>query len=77
MANTIITTNSDWMVAVSKDDRRYNIRRCKNITPEEKETKFNKEYYKRVAQTEKAGYVINDNEGIRYFEVDYNKVAEN
>ncbi len=52
LANTIITTNSDWMVAVSKDDRRYNIRRCKNITPEEKETKFNKEYYKRVAQTD-------------------------
>ena len=23
--------------------------------------------------TEKAGYVINDDEGIRYFEVDYNK----
>lgn len=26
--------------------------------------------------TEKAGYVINDAEGIRYFEIDYNKVSE-
>ena len=31
----------------------------------------------KIDPTEKAGYVINDNEGIRYFEVDYNKVAEN
>ncbi len=30
----------------------------------------------KIDPTEKAGYVINDGEGIRYFEVDYNKVAE-
>jgi hypothetical protein len=27
----------------------------------------------KIDPTEKAGYVINDDEGIRYFEVDYNK----
>jgi hypothetical protein len=26
---------------------------------------------------EKAGYVINDGEGMRYFEIDYNRAAEN
>lgn len=30
----------------------------------------------KIDPTEKAGYVINDGEGIRYFEIDYNKVAE-
>jgi hypothetical protein len=30
----------------------------------------------KIDPTEKAGYVINDEEGIRYFEIDYNKVAE-
>jgi hypothetical protein len=30
----------------------------------------------KIDPTEKAGYVINDHDGIRYFEVDYNKVAE-
>jgi hypothetical protein len=30
----------------------------------------------KIDPTEKAGYVINDQEGIRYFEVDYNKVSE-
>lgn len=31
----------------------------------------------KIDPTEKAGYVINDAEGIRYFEIDYNQVAEN
>ena len=31
----------------------------------------------KIDLTEKAGYVINDEEGIRYFEIDYNKTAEN
>jgi len=31
----------------------------------------------KIDPTEKAGYVINDEEGIRYFEIDYNKTAEN
>jgi hypothetical protein len=31
----------------------------------------------KIDPTEKAGYVINDGEGIRYFEVDYNQVADN
>jgi hypothetical protein len=30
----------------------------------------------KIDPTEKAGYIINDEEGMRYFEVDYNKVAE-
>jgi hypothetical protein len=30
----------------------------------------------KIDPAEKAGYVINDNEGIRYFEIDYNKQAE-
>lgn len=30
----------------------------------------------KIDPVEKAGYVINDGEGIRYFEVDYNKAAE-
>lgn len=30
----------------------------------------------KIDPTEKAGYVINDGEGIRYFEIDYNKVSE-
>ncbi len=30
----------------------------------------------KIDPTEKAGYVINDGEGIRYFEIDYNKVAQ-
>jgi len=31
----------------------------------------------KIDPTEKAGYVINDDEGIRYFEVDYNKATDN
>ena len=49
LANTIITTNADWVVAVSRDDRRYNIRRCKNITLQEKKDKYTKEYYNKIA----------------------------
>jgi hypothetical protein len=30
----------------------------------------------KIDPTEKAGYVINDEEGIRYFEIDYNKASE-
>lgn len=30
----------------------------------------------KIDPTEKAGYVINDKEGIRYLEIDYNKTAE-
>ena len=31
----------------------------------------------KIDPNEKAGYVINDAEGIRYLEIDYNKVVEN
>lgn len=31
----------------------------------------------KIDPSEKAGYVINDAEGIRYFEIDYNQVSEN
>ena len=34
------------------------------------------EVAQKINPEEKAGYVINDQEGIRYFEVDYNKQAE-
>lgn len=30
----------------------------------------------KINPVESAGYVINDNEGIRYFQIDYNKIAE-
>ena len=30
----------------------------------------------KICPTEKAGYVINDADGIRYLEIDYNKTAE-
>lgn len=30
----------------------------------------------KINPVENAGYVINDNEGIRYFQIDYNKTAE-
>jgi hypothetical protein len=29
----------------------------------------------KIDPQEKAGYVINDDEGIRYFEIDYNKAG--
>lgn len=31
----------------------------------------------KINPTEKAGYIINDAEGMRYLEIDYNKVSEN
>lgn len=31
----------------------------------------------KIDPTEKAGYIINDAQGMRYLEVDYNKVSEN
>lgn len=31
----------------------------------------------KINPTEKAGYIINDSQGMRYLEVDYNKVSEN
>lgn len=30
----------------------------------------------KIDPTEKAGYIINDDEGMRYFEIDYNKASE-
>lgn len=30
----------------------------------------------KIDPLEKAGYVVNDQDGLRYFEIDYNKVAE-
>ncbi len=30
----------------------------------------------KIDPAEKAGYIINDKEGMRYFEIDYNKTAE-
>ena len=30
----------------------------------------------KIDPTEKAGYVINDNEGLRYLEIDYNQVSD-
>ncbi len=51
-ANTIITTNAEWMVAVSRDDRRYNIQRCRDITPEERLETYTREFYQSVAKTD-------------------------
>ena len=34
------------------------------------------EQRKKIDPQEKAGYVINDSDGMRYFEVDYNKVTD-
>lgn len=51
-ANTIITTNAEWMVALSKDDRRYNVQRCRDISCEEKQNEFNNEFYKSVGKTD-------------------------
>jgi hypothetical protein len=31
----------------------------------------------KIDPQEKAGYVINDGEGMRYFEIDYNRATEN
>tara|TARA_R110000824_G_scaffold3860_1_gene18492 strand:+ start:3069 stop:5246 length:2178 start_codon:yes stop_codon:yes gene_type:complete len=44
-ANTIITTNEDWIIAINGQDRRFNLRECKN-------EKYDKSYYKEIAQTD-------------------------
>lgn len=31
----------------------------------------------KIDPSEKAGYIINDDDGMRYFEVDYNKMTNN
>jgi len=43
-ANTIITTNCDWIVSINRNDRRFNLRECKNV-------KYDKEYYDKIAKT--------------------------
>ena len=43
-SNTIITTNEDWIVSIDGNDRRFNIRECKN-------EKYHKEYYDEIADT--------------------------
>ena len=43
--NTIITTNEDHIVNIDGNDRRFNILECKN-------KKYDKEYYKKIAQTD-------------------------
>ena len=44
-ANTIITTNEDWIVAIDSNDRRFNILECRN-------EKKDSEYYQRIADTD-------------------------
>lgn len=43
-ANTIITTNEDWIVSINRNDRRFNLRECKNV-------KYDKTYYDKIAKT--------------------------
>ena len=44
-ANTIITTNEDWIVKVDKNDRRFNLLECSSV-------KYNKDHYKQIANTD-------------------------
>ena len=44
-SNTIITTNEEWMVSINGQDRRFNLRECKNV-------KYDKDYYKDIANTD-------------------------
>ncbi len=44
-ANTIITTNEDWIVKVDKNDRRFNLLECSS-------DKYDKEYYNQIANTD-------------------------
>ena len=44
-SNTIITTNEDWIVSINGQDRRFNLRECKNV-------KYDKNYYKDIADTD-------------------------
>jgi len=43
-SNTIITTNEDWIVNINNNDRRFNLRECKNV-------KYDPSYYKQIAKT--------------------------
>lgn len=43
-ANTIITTNEEWIVSINGQDRRFNLRECKN-------EKYDKQYYKDICDT--------------------------
>ncbi len=43
-ANVVITTNSDWIIGVNKNDRRWAMMECS-------EKKFDAEYYKKLANT--------------------------
>lgn len=43
-ANTIITTNEEWIVNINNGDRRFNLRECKN-------EKYGREYYEEISKT--------------------------
>jgi len=44
-ANTLITTNEEWIVNINDNDRRFNLRECNNI-------KYDPSYYKEIAKTD-------------------------
>ena len=44
-ANTIITTNEEWIVSIKADDRRFNLLECKN-------EKYDEAYYNEIANTD-------------------------
>jgi len=44
-SNTIITTNEEWIVNINDQDRRFNLRECRN-------EKFEVQYYKDIAKTD-------------------------
>ena len=44
-ANSIITTNEEWIVNINDNDRRFNLRECNNI-------KYDPSYYKEIAKTD-------------------------
>ncbi|MAB50943.1 MAG: hypothetical protein CMG80_04250 [Marinobacter sp.] len=43
-ANTIITTNEEWIVNINNGDRRFNLRECKN-------EKYSRDYYEEISKT--------------------------
>lgn len=43
-ANTIITTNEEWIVNINNGDRRFNLRECKN-------EKYGRDYYEEISKT--------------------------
>lgn len=53
--------------------------RCENENNGDLAESFRRilEAAQKIDPMEKAGYVINDKEGIRYLEIDYNKASEN